>query len=62
MQWMAPEVLTSRQPSKEADIYSFGMVIWECCAKLEPFSDMRRRQASTALQLAGSSGGEVSNS
>jgi serine/threonine protein kinase len=32
-QWMAPEVLAHQRYSQKADIYSFGVVLWECTAR-----------------------------
>jgi serine/threonine protein kinase len=32
-QWMAPEVLAHQRYSEKADIYSFGIVLWECTAR-----------------------------
>lgn len=32
-QWMAPEVLGNQRYSDKADVYSFGIVIWECTAR-----------------------------
>ena len=31
LQWSAPEVLRAGAYSKEADIFSFGMVVYEVC-------------------------------
>ena len=32
-QWMAPEVLAHQRYSEKADVYSFGIVLWECSAR-----------------------------
>lgn len=32
-QWMAPEVLAHQRYSEKADVYSFGIVLWECTAR-----------------------------
>ena len=37
--WMAPEVLENRPYSLEADVYSFGIVMWEILARQPPFAD-----------------------
>lgn len=44
-QWMAPEVLANQRYSNKADIYSFGMVMWECCARQVPFEGLNGVQA-----------------
>ncbi|OQR81543.1 hypothetical protein THRCLA_11633 [Thraustotheca clavata] len=38
-QWMAPEVIVSQSYSVSADIYSFGVVMWEICEASVPFAD-----------------------
>ncbi|EWC90178.1 TKL protein kinase [Plasmodium falciparum NF54] len=40
-QWTAPEVLRSEGYTKEADIYSFGVILWEMIHRKIPFSDMK---------------------
>merc|ERR1712137_131792 len=37
--WMAPEVLEGREFSEKADIYSFGVVLWEILTREEPFQE-----------------------
>lgn len=32
-QYMAPEVMACQRYSVKADVYSFGMVLWECTAR-----------------------------
>jgi tRNA A-37 threonylcarbamoyl transferase component Bud32 len=39
--WMAPEVLTNAKYSQKADVYSFGIVMWELLTGEEPFHDMK---------------------
>ena len=36
MAWMAPEVLKENQYERPADIYSYGIVIWEMMTYLKP--------------------------
>lgn len=35
--WMAPEVLRGEEYSKAADVYSFGMILWEMISRKVPF-------------------------
>src|SRR2546427_4453642 len=37
--YLAPEVLSSKSYTKESDIYSFGMVMWEHTTGKKPFHD-----------------------
>ena len=37
--YMAPEVLSKKPYTKESDIYSFGMIMWEHTAGRKPFHD-----------------------
>ena len=41
VQWMAPEVLQNNCIDKtKVDIYSFGIIIWEICTRVQPYKDM----------------------
>jgi serine/threonine protein kinase len=46
---MAPEVITESLHSKAADIYSFGVVLWELLACAKPFSGMHYAQIVHAI-------------
>ncbi len=35
--WCAPEILASEEMTLKADIYSFGMILWELCMDKRPF-------------------------
>lgn len=32
-QWMAPEVISSFQYTEKADVYSFGIILWEIASR-----------------------------
>jgi tRNA A-37 threonylcarbamoyl transferase component Bud32 len=38
--WMAPEVLRGEAYSKSADLYSYGVILWEICERREPFKGL----------------------
>eukprot|EP01104_Vermistella_antarctica_P021228 TRINITY_DN944_c0_g1_i1.p1 TRINITY_DN944_c0_g1~~TRINITY_DN944_c0_g1_i1.p1 ORF type:complete len:806 (+),score=134.52 TRINITY_DN944_c0_g1_i1:321-2738(+) len=38
--WTAPEVLRNEIYSAKADVYSFGVLVWELFARKDPFPDM----------------------
>lgn len=40
LHWMAPEVLSNKPYSLMADVYSFGIVLWEICARDVPYRSM----------------------
>lgn len=39
MLWMAPEVIKGEPYGKPADVYSFGIVLWELATRLVPYAD-----------------------
>lgn len=38
---MAPEVLQNKPYDESADVYSFGIVLWELYTREEPFKDLQ---------------------
>jgi len=36
-QWMAPEVISAFQYTEKADIYSFGIILWEIASREAPY-------------------------
>ena len=43
---MAPEVIKSTNYSIKADVYSYGIIIWEICTRNTPYNDMTQQQVS----------------
>tara|TARA_R110002050_G_scaffold254991_2_gene393620 strand:+ start:228 stop:701 length:474 start_codon:yes stop_codon:yes gene_type:complete len=37
--WQPPEVLLLKEYDESADVYSYGVVLWELCTALKPFDD-----------------------
>jgi serine/threonine-protein kinase CTR1 len=52
--WMAPEILSgaSAEPDESADVYAYGIVLWEIITRQEPYPEVQslswRRAAGTA--------------
>ncbi|XP_054805230.1 serine/threonine/tyrosine-protein kinase HT1-like [Prosopis cineraria] len=46
--WMAPEMLKDKNHTKKADVYSFGIVLWELLTSLTPYENMTPEQAAFA--------------
>ena len=45
VQWMAPEVIQNNcRDNTKADVYSFGIIIWEVCTRIQPYKDMSSEQ------------------
>ena len=41
VQWMAPEVIQNNcKNNTKVDVYSFGIIIWEVCTRIQPYKDM----------------------
>jgi serine/threonine protein kinase len=47
--WLAPEVMQDGQYTEAADVYSFGMIIWELFTREIPFPNMNPHQAALAV-------------
>eukprot|EP01047_Picozoa_sp_COSAG01_P016719 COSAG01_NODE_864_length_13055_cov_18.442498_8_plen_180_part_00 len=50
--WMAPEVLCAQPYGLKADVYSFGVIVWEALARAVPWAGM------TAIQIIAAVGTE----
>ena len=44
--WMAPEVIKNLNYNIKADVYSFGIIIWEICVRETPYKDLNQQQIS----------------
>lgn len=42
--WMAPEVIMGEQYTEKADVYSFGIIMWEILMRKEPYTDKETMQ------------------
>ena len=45
-QWMAPEVIQGHEYSEKADVYSFGIILWELATRKPPFRELNGLQVS----------------
>ncbi|KAA8499808.1 Serine/threonine-protein kinase STY46 [Porphyridium purpureum] len=48
-QYMAPEVLSSKPYSEKADVFSYGILLWEICARQLPYFGMQPMQVGMAV-------------
>lgn len=51
--WMAPEVIRHEPYSEAADVYSYGIVLWELVSRQQPFSGLTPIQAAFAVARQG---------
>ncbi|GKY98514.1 hypothetical protein MPSEU_000808500 [Mayamaea pseudoterrestris] len=49
VQWMAPEVLSNMSYDEKADIYSYGIILWELLSRLCPYDGMTPIQCALAV-------------
>jgi serine/threonine protein kinase len=49
--WMAPEVILGDPYDREADVYSFAIVLWELIYQKEPYSDLTEQESSRLEML-----------
>ena len=50
---MAPEVLRNEDSDEKADVWSFGVILWELATMKEPWSGMNPMQVVGAVGFAG---------
>lgn len=48
-QWMAPEIISSGSYNEKADVYSFGIVLWELLTKEPPYRGLHEVQVAVAV-------------
>lgn len=51
--WMAPEVIEHKPYGEKADVFSFGIVLWELLTGRVPYSDMTPLQAAVGVVQQG---------
>eukprot|EP00879_Flechtneria_rotunda_P017041 GHRR01017847.1.p1 GENE.GHRR01017847.1~~GHRR01017847.1.p1 ORF type:complete len:205 (+),score=88.55 GHRR01017847.1:274-888(+) len=51
--WMAPEVIEHKPYDEKADVFSFGVVLWELLTCKIPYSDMTPLQAAVGVVQKG---------
>lgn len=49
--WAAPELLLGQAYNERVDIYSFGVVWWECVTRKKPFASMSPMRVITAVTI-----------
>ena len=37
--WLAPEIMKKEQYTEKADVFSFGIILWELVGRAKPFSE-----------------------
>lgn len=49
IQWMAPEILAAKPFTEKADVYAFGIVLWETVARACPYDGLSQIEASLGV-------------
>lgn len=49
VQWMAPEVLANMSYNEKADVYSYGIIVWELLSRECPYDGMSAIQCALAV-------------
>ncbi|KAJ8899587.1 hypothetical protein K2173_018561 [Erythroxylum novogranatense] len=52
-EWMAPEVLRDEPSNEKADVYSFGVILWELATLQQPWSNLNPAQVVAAVGFKG---------
>ncbi|GLI67476.1 hypothetical protein VaNZ11_011693, partial [Volvox africanus] len=47
--WVAPEILKGLPYNEKVDVYSFGIIIWECLAGKRPYEGLTNDQVMLAV-------------
>lgn len=42
--WMAPEIIMGKKYTEKADVYAFGIILWEILTRMEPYDDKEPMQ------------------
>ena len=45
-QWMAPEVIKTKTYTEKADVYSYGIILWEIASREAPYKTLNAYQVS----------------
>jgi len=53
LKWMSPESLLEKKYSAKSDVWSFGVTLWECLTRLEPYPEMDNVQAASLVMHKG---------
>jgi len=51
--WTAPEILRNQHYTEKADVFSFGVVLWECATREDPFAGLPPYQVIFAVGREG---------
>mmetsp|Transcript_17879 Transcript_17879/g.69294 ORF Transcript_17879/g.69294 Transcript_17879/m.69294 type:complete len:2049 (-) Transcript_17879:47-6193(-) len=49
--WLAPEIMKKEQYTEKADVYSYGIMLWELVGRVKPFSEYEVSRSQFTYQL-----------
>ena len=50
-QWMAPEVITNEYYTEKADVYSFGIILWEFWSRDPPYKGVKAKDVAKKVRV-----------
>ena len=50
--WLAPEIMAEEEYTEKADVFSFGIIVWEILMRMEPYEGMSLMEVAIGVMNA----------